>query len=151
MLIYFQMLVELKSIDKFPKITSLPCFWVRRLYDPNFYFWKVIPFFLIKRYLGQNFFFYSNLYVKRQVVQKRRNYKSSFPNIFSTEASIFIWFNKYIKINNTICKLLPPENMDHLAELFEGSGTLNNWADFLKTGGNFLKILICHGKILINL
>ena len=45
----------LKIVGIFPKITSLQCSQVKRLYDDSFPAWKVIPLFFLKDYLGKNF------------------------------------------------------------------------------------------------
>ena len=37
----------LKSAEIFSKIVSMQCYWVRRLFDSNFYQWKVIPIYFI--------------------------------------------------------------------------------------------------------
>ena len=51
----------LKNIDINLKVISLQCSWVKKLYDENFYEWKVIPWHLIRITFGQNFKFHSNL------------------------------------------------------------------------------------------
>ena len=48
----------LKSIDTFSKIVSLQCSWVKTLFDDNFHQWKVIPLYLIQKYLSTNFKFH---------------------------------------------------------------------------------------------
>ena len=60
----------LKNVDIFFKITSLECSSVKRLYDDSFHPWKVIPLFLIKKHLENNFVFHSNLSIKQNVVKK---------------------------------------------------------------------------------
>ena len=102
-------------MDIFSKITSLQCSWVKRLYDDSFHAWKVIPLFLIKSHLRKNFVFHSNLNTKQKIVKKvpkfyqemlKRwgKYLSSPPKVLSAVASQFIWYNEYIKIDNTFLK-----------------------------------------------
>ena len=57
----------LKNVDDFSKIVSFQCSWIRRLFHNNFHRWKVIPLYLIRRYLGRNFKFYSNLEVSHSI------------------------------------------------------------------------------------
>ena len=45
-----------KNVNILENIVGLQRFWVQRLFDDNFNDWKVIPFYLIKNYLGKNFF-----------------------------------------------------------------------------------------------
>ena len=42
-----------KNVDAVSKIVSLQSSWIKMLFDNNFYQWKVIPFYLICRYLGR--------------------------------------------------------------------------------------------------
>ena len=60
----------LKNVDVFSKIVSLQCSWIKRLFDNNFHQWKVIPLYLIRRYLGRNFEFHSNLEVSHSILCK---------------------------------------------------------------------------------
>ena len=94
--------VELKNVDIFFKTTSLPCSWVKRLYDDSFHDWKVILSFLIKNHQGKNFVFHFNLSIKQKVVKKLpRNfnkvgkYLSSSPKVLSAAASQFTWYNVF--------------------------------------------------------
>ena len=48
----------LKSVDKFSKIVTLQCSWIRRLYKENFYPCKVIPLYLLEMHFGKNFRFH---------------------------------------------------------------------------------------------
>ena len=97
----------LKNVDVFSKIVSLQCSWIKRLSDNNFHQWKVIPLYLIRRYLGRNFKFHSNLEVSH-------SFWSTFPRFYkeviirwgkhlsfpSTVACEFIWHNNHIQIDN---------------------------------------------------
>ena len=60
----------LKPVDMFPKITSLQCSWVEKIYDDSFHARKVITLFLIKNYLVKNFLFYSNLSISQKIIKR---------------------------------------------------------------------------------
>ena len=47
-----------KNVNILENIVGLQRFWVQRLFDGNFNDLKVIPFYLIKNYLGKNFKFF---------------------------------------------------------------------------------------------
>ena len=42
----------LKNVDLRNKILSIPCSWVKRLFEDDFHDWKVIPLLLIGKHLG---------------------------------------------------------------------------------------------------
>ena len=58
-----------KSVDIFSKIISIQsiqCSWIRKLYDENFYPWKIISYliemqYMIEMHFGGNFKFHPNL------------------------------------------------------------------------------------------
>ena len=52
---------DLKNVDAKSKIISLPCYWVKKLYDGNHHDWKVITLYFINKYFGTNFHFHSVL------------------------------------------------------------------------------------------
>ena len=52
-------------VDIFCKIMSLQCSWIRRLFGNNFYVWKVIPLFLMKKKFWENFKFHSNIDISK--------------------------------------------------------------------------------------
>ena len=39
------------------KIISLPCSWVKILYNDNHHNWKIVPLYFINKYFGKNFIF----------------------------------------------------------------------------------------------
>ena len=95
----------LNSVDIFSEILDLQCSWVRRLFDNNFHQWKVIPLYLIPKYLCKNFKFHSNLDLRKSRLSKFPKYyqenvytwgkfPSSSPNLLSAIISQFIWFKK---------------------------------------------------------
>ena len=101
-----------KMLIFFSEITSLQCSWVKRLSDDIFHVWKVISLFLIKNHLGKNVVFHSNLSIKQKAVKKSPKfyqeiltrwgkYLSSPQKVLSAIASQFIWYNEYIKIDNS--------------------------------------------------
>ena len=52
---------DLKNVDAKSKIISLPCYWVKKLYDGNHHDWEVITLYFINKYFGTNFHFHSVL------------------------------------------------------------------------------------------
>ena len=53
--------VGLKQVDISSKISSLQYSWVKKLYDQNSHYWKLIPMHFINNAFGKNFIFHSNL------------------------------------------------------------------------------------------
>ena len=101
----------LKSVNISSKLVSLQCSWVQKLYDKNFHEWKIIPLYLLNFYLGKNFNFHSNLLVKSSLLKDfTRYYQEIFRSwdkrlscpvsVTSTIMSQFLWFNKFIQIEN---------------------------------------------------
>ena len=128
----------LKDMDIFSKITSLHCSWVKRLYDDSFHASKVIPLYLIKNDLDNNFIFHSNLSTKQKIVEKfinqeiiTRKFLSSLAKVLSAVASQFIWYNEYVKIdNNTIYYCcFSQKKINHINDLFENNGKTRIWED----------------------
>ena len=54
----------LKNVDISSKISSLQCYWVKKLYYQNSRVWKLIPMHFINNGFGKNFIFHSNLSFK---------------------------------------------------------------------------------------
>ena len=52
---------RLKIADTLPKIVSLQCSWIRRLYDENFHSCKIITLNMTEIHFGKNFKFHPNL------------------------------------------------------------------------------------------
>ena len=76
----------LKNVDIFSKVVSLHSSWIKRLFNNNFYQWKLIPLYLICQYLGKKFKFRSNLEVSRSILCK-------FPKFYK---EIFIRWGKHL-------------------------------------------------------
>ena len=75
-----------KNVDIFSKVVNLQYSWIKRLFDDNFHQYKLIPFYLIRQYLGKHFKFHSNLEVSQSVLCK------------FLQAS---FFTGYFTVNNT--------------------------------------------------
>ena len=60
----------IKNVDLRNKITSIQCSWVKRLFEDDFHDWKVIPLFLIGKYLGKNFKFHNNIDISNDIFSK---------------------------------------------------------------------------------
>ena len=58
----------LKNVDIFHKVVSLKCSWVRRLCNENFHEWKLISLHYIKKYVGKEFKFHSNVKIPNNIL-----------------------------------------------------------------------------------
>ena len=130
----------LKNVDIFSKVVSLQCSWIKRLFDNNFHQWKLIPLYLIRQYLGKKFKFHSNLEVSHSILCKFPKfykeifirwgkYLSSLATLPSTIACQFIWFNKYIQIDNKSIYLynFSNRNLNFVRQLFDTDDKLKSW------------------------
>ena len=137
----------LKNVDVLSKIVSLQCSWLRRLFDNSYHPWKLIPSFLIRKYLGKNFKFHSNLRLSKYILLKfpkfyqqlfcRWGKLSSPANIPSAIANQFIWFNKRMQIDHKTVhiKSFSDKGLNFVGQLFTNGGELKTW--------NFLKLEFC--------
>ena len=101
----------LKNVDLRNKITSIQCSWVKRLFEDDFHDWKVIPLFLIGKYLCKNFKFHNNIELSNDILSKFpsfyqgifikwiNNYTEK-PTLPSMILSEFIWFNSDFKVDS---------------------------------------------------
>ena len=130
----------LKNVNIFLNVISLQCSWIKRLSDNNFHQWKVIPHYLIRRYLGRNFKFHSSLEVSHSILCKfPRFYKeviirwgkhlSSPATLPSIVACQFIWHNKHIQIDNksTYFYTFSNSNINFVGQLFDTNGEMKSW------------------------
>ena len=103
---------SLENVNIQKKIISLQCSWVRRLYDDSFHEWKVILLKLTKRSFGSHFKFYSNLLINiscindfpsfyLDIICYWKRYFSTDPETPSCILSQYLWFNKFIIIDNS--------------------------------------------------
>ena len=88
----------LKSVHIPNKLTRLQCSWIKRLYDATTHCWKIIPAFSIRKKLGKNFFFHSNLSINpnkikefpiyyQNILTKWEKHFSSLPSLPSSVSS----------------------------------------------------------------
>ena len=76
----------MRNVDLRNKITSMQCYWVKRLFEDDFHDWNVIPLFLIDKHLGKNFKFHNNIDISNDILSK-------FPFLYQ---DIFIkWINNF--------------------------------------------------------
>ena len=61
---------ELKNMEISSKISSLQCYWVKKLYDQNSNDWEQISMHFINNASGKNFIFHSNLSFRTSVLHK---------------------------------------------------------------------------------
>ena len=152
----------LKCVYIRSKIISLQCSWIKKLYEESFHEWKVIPTSLIKGNLGNHFKFHSNLMLNKtslsnfplfykNIFNFWSNYFSALSHVDSCILSQNLWYNSYIKINNTTTFIqeFSEKNINFVYQLFYNFGYLKSWDD-LKTEFDlnqklYLKWLqICH-------
>ena len=131
----------LKNVDVDKKIISLRCSWVRKMYDNTCHDWKIIPSFLIKKYLGENFQFHSNLHFRnsmilnipsfyKEILKDWRQFFSSFTVIPSCILSQHLWYNRFIKVDNLgICfSKFAARNVNNVIDLFASNGKIKTWS-----------------------
>ena len=123
----------LKNVDLRNKITSRQYSWIKRLFEDDFHDWKIIPLFLIGKYLGENFKFHNNIDMNNDTLSKFQSfYQDIFikwinnctakPTLSSMILSEFIWFysntifNMYIYNARTTGYL----NISHLLIYIKG-------------------------------
>ena len=82
----------LKNVDIKVKITSLQCFWVRKLFNDNHRDWKIIALFLINKYFGKSFHFHPNLSLNLSLAD-------SFPEFYK---QILINWSTYFVSNSEV-------------------------------------------------
>ena len=89
----------------------MQCFWVKGLFEDDFYDWKLISLFLIGKYLGKNFKFHNNIDISNDIVSKFPSFYqdifikwinnfTSKPTLPPMILSEFIWFNSDIKTDS---------------------------------------------------
>ena len=143
----------LKCVDIGSKIISLQFSWIKKLYEENFHEWKVIPTYFIKTNLGVHFKFHSNLLVKKTALASIptfyqntfsfwSTYFSSISLVDSCILSENLWYNSYIKINNTPVYIqeFSEKNINFLCQFFDSYGNLKSW-DTFKSDFNLNKTL----------
>ena len=130
----------LKSLNISAKINSLQCSWIKRLFDKNFHDWKIVPLFIIEKYLGKYFKFHSNLQIRRNLICKFPTYYqnvinnwsknlSNEANVPSTILSQFLWFNRQIQIGGATIYFSDFSNkyINFVRDLFHLEGGLKRW------------------------
>ena len=124
----------LKNVNIQRKIISLQCSWVRRLYDHSFHEWKVIPLKLIKKSFGPHFKFHSNLLFNVSCINDFPsfyldifcNWKKCFstnPETPSCILSHYLWFNKFIIVDNSYINFtnFSNKNINFVSDLVNGN------------------------------
>ena len=56
---------SLWNVDIKYKVKGLQFSWIKKLFDNSFHEWNLFPIHLIKKFLGENFIFHSNVGFKR--------------------------------------------------------------------------------------
>ena len=122
--------VGLKNVDIHKKIISLQCSWARRLYDDSFHEWKLIPLKFIKKSFGSHFKFHPNLLFNISCINdfpsfyldifcNWKRYFSTNPETPSAILSQYLWFNKFIIVDNSYVKFtdFSSKNINFVSDL----------------------------------
>ena len=131
---------RLKNVDLRNKITSIQCSWVQRLFEDDFHDWKVIPLFLIGKYLCKNFKFHNNIELSNDILSKfpsfyqdifikwinNYNEKPTLPSMILSE---FIWFNSNIKVDSKPVHFSFFSDKNFIGQLFNDNGKIKPWED----------------------
>ena len=131
----------LKSVDISLKITSLQCSWLTRLYDTSYHEWKIIPTYFIGKIFGKNFKFHSNFDFQsslvqcfpsyyRSILEKWKQYFHMMPTVSSCILNQFLWYNKFLKIDNSVVffKEFSNKGINFLVQLFDKENKIKSWS-----------------------
>ena len=77
----------LKNVNIAAKISSLQSSWIKKLFDENFYDWKIIPLHIIHKSLGKKFVFHSNLKVNKKLTKSFPKYYREIINTWGSKFS----------------------------------------------------------------
>ena len=159
----------MKNVDLRNKITSIQCFWVKRLFEDDFHYWQITPLFLKGKHLGKNFKFHNNIDISNDILLNFPSFyqdifikwinnftsKSTIPSIILSEV---IWFNSNIKVGSkpVYFSFFSDKNLNFIGQLFNDNGNIKPWKDLkikLKTlikYTGYKLLMLCQklGKIL---
>ena len=152
----------LKSFHISNKLISLQCSWIKRLHDNTSHCWKIIPASLVRKKLGKNFIFHSNLSIipnkikefptyYQEILIKWEKHFLSLPSLPSSVAAQCLWYNKYIKIDHKtiFSSSSSAKGINFLGQLFQNNQQIKKWNE-LKTEFDliekekFLSVQIIH-------
>ena len=130
----------LKNVNIQKKIISLQCSWVRRLYDDSFHEWKVIPLKLIKKSFRSHFKFHSNLLFNISRINdfpsfylgifcNWKKYFSTNPETPSCILSQYLWFNKFIIVDNSYVNFtnFSTKSINFVSDLVNENCNFKSW------------------------
>ena len=122
------------------KIISLQCSYVRRLFDDSFHEWKVIPLKFIKKYFGSHFKFHSNHLFNISCVNdfpsfylgiicNWKKYLSTNPETPSCILSQYLWFSKFINVDNSYVNFTNFSNksINFVSDLVNENRNFKSW------------------------
>ena len=109
--------------------------WIKRLYDTTTHRWKIMPTFFIRKKLGKNFIFHSNLSINPNKIKEFPTYYQdifikwekhflSSPSLpFSVASQCLGHNNKYIKIDDktTLSSSLSATAINIVGQLFQNN------------------------------
>ena len=131
----------LKCVDIKSKIAALQLSWIKRLFDENDHPWKLIPKYLLNKQYGSENIFFPNSELKifneiplfySNIITNWCNLSISDPLTPECVYTQKIWYNRFIKINNsTVFNLNLAKNGVHfIKDLYNRNGTLKTWQVF---------------------
>ena len=122
------------------KVISLQCSWMRRICDNSFHEWKVIPLKLIKKSFGSHFKFHSNLLFNifcindfpsfyLDIFCNWKKYFSTNPETPSCILSQYLWFNKFIIVDNFYVNFtnFSNKNINFVSDLVNENCNFKSW------------------------
>ena len=134
----------LKNADITLKIVSLKCSWIKRLCDENYHEWKLIPMHYLKKYLGKEFKFHSNMKIPKnildlfpifykEILDNWGQIYSQEPTVPSTIASQYLWFNNQIKIDNNVVffKHFSENKINFVSDILDDKGNIKTWQNII--------------------
>ena len=134
----------LKNADITLKIVSLKCSWIKRLCDENYHEWKLIPMHYLKKYLGKEFKFHSNMKIPKnildlfpifykEILDNWGKIYSQEPTVPSTIASQYLWFNNQIKIDNNVVffKHFSENKINFVSDILDDKGNIKTWQNII--------------------
>ena len=102
---------SLKDVDTVHKVVSLKCSWLRWLCYEDFHRRKLIPLHYIKKYVGKEFKFHSNVKTPinilglfplfyKEISDCWTKYYCQAPTVSSAISSQYLWFNNCVNIDS---------------------------------------------------
>ena len=124
----------LKDVNIAAKTSSLQSSWIKRLFNGNFYGWKILPLHIILKSLGKKFVF-SKYY--REIINTWGSKFSCKTLVSSAILSQFLWFNSQIQIGNksAFFSSFSEQNINFVGQLFRTDSAVKPWGQLQEEHG----------------